>query len=63
MEVVLKNKGGEDVFGQGYPFYSIIEVASNNDPDLVTEDSERLLEFMQTVTDNMQDGIVPRGEQ
>ena len=62
MQIVLKNKGREEVFDQSYPFYSIIEVASNNDPEVVPEDSERLLEFIDSVSDNMHDGIVPQGE-
>lgn len=59
MQIVLKNKGREEVFDQSYPFYTIIEVASNNDPEVVPEDSERLLEFIDSVEDNMHDGIVP----
>jgi hypothetical protein len=37
-------------------------VASNNDPEVVPEDSERLLEFLEVVGDNIHDGIVPSGE-
>lgn len=62
MEIVLKNQGREHVFDKSYPFYSIIEVASNNDPEVVPEDSERLLEFIEAVSENMHDGIVPQGE-
>ena len=43
MDVVLKHKKQDEVFDKKYPFYSIIEVASNNDPEVVPEDSERLL--------------------
>lgn len=63
MQIVLKNQGREDVFEKPYPFYSIIEVASNNDPEVVPEDSERLLEFIEAVEENIHDGIVPQGEQ
>ena len=63
MDIVLKHHGKSDIFGQAYPFYSIIEVASNNDPEVVPEDSERLLEFIEAVSDHIQDGIVPQGEQ
>jgi hypothetical protein len=40
-----------------------VEVASNNDPEIVPEDSERLLEFIGEISDNIEDGIVPQGEQ
>lgn len=50
------------VFDQKHPFYSIIEVASNNDPEVVPEESERLLQFIESVSDNINDGIVPQGE-
>jgi FAD/FMN-containing dehydrogenase len=59
MQIVLKNQGREEVFDESYPFYSIIEVASNNDPEIVPEDSERLMEFIDSVKDNIHDGIVP----
>jgi len=38
-------------------------VASNNDPEVVPEDSERLLEFLDAVSEHIHDGIVPQGEQ
>lgn len=59
MQIVLKNQKREEVFDQSYPFYTIIEVASNNDPEIVPEDSERLMEFIELVQDNIHDGIVP----
>ena len=40
----------------------MIEVASNNDPEIVSEDSERLLAFLDHVSEHMEDGIVPSGE-
>lgn len=49
MQIVLKNQKRDEVFDKSYPFYSIIEVASNNDPEIVPEDSERLLEFIESV--------------
>jgi hypothetical protein len=62
MTMVLKEKGQADVFEKEYPFYSIIEVASNNDPEVVPEDTERLLEFISSVEEVIHDGIVPSGE-
>ena len=62
MDVVLSQFDKTDVFDQSYPYYSIIEVASNNDPEVVPEDSERLLEFLASIEDHIHDGIVPRGE-
>lgn len=49
-----------DVFD--YPFYTMIEVASNSDPEVVPEESERLLQFIELVTDHIHDGLVPSGE-
>lgn len=60
--MVLEQFGKTDVFDTSYPFYQIIEVASNNDPEIVAEDSERLVEFIGQVSDNIHDGIVPQGE-
>jgi len=37
-------------------------VASNNDPEVVPEDSERLLDFLGSIDEYIHDGIVPRGE-
>lgn len=62
MDLVAKWKKGAPIFDKQYPFYSLIEVASNNDPEVVPEDSERLLEFLELVQDNILDGIVPQGE-
>jgi len=62
MELTRTFQGKGDVFDQKYPFYSIIEVASNNDPEVVPEDSERLLEFIDLVGDHVKDGVVPQGE-
>lgn len=59
MQIVLKKQGKDDIFDKEYPFYSIIEVASNNDPEVVPEDSERLIEFIDTVSEHIHDGIVP----
>lgn len=50
------------MFDTSYPFYSIIEVASNNDPEVVPEDSERLIEFIGNIDEHIHDGIIPRGE-
>ena len=63
MRLVLQSEGKSDIFDQKYPFYSIVEVASNNDPEVVPEDSERLLEFIEAIEENIHDGIVPQGEQ
>ena len=63
MAVVSKKFGRPDIFDKSYPFYQIIEVASNNDPEVVPEDSERLLEFIDSVSDKIHDGKVPQGEQ
>jgi hypothetical protein len=49
------------MFDKKYPYYKIIEVASNNDPEIVSEDSERLLDFIGGVLDP-HDAIVPSGE-
>lgn len=62
MEVVVKQHKKDEVFDESYPFYQIIEVASNNDPEIVPEDSERLLEFLDSISDHIHDGIVPQGE-
>jgi hypothetical protein len=59
MAIVLKSQGKDEIFDKEYPFYSIIEVASNNDPEVVPEDSEILIEFIDTVSDYIHDGIVP----
>lgn len=59
MELTRTFQGKGDVFDQKYAFYSIIEVASNNDPEVVPEDSERLLEFIDLVGEYVKDGVVP----
>lgn len=59
MEMVVTQHQKDEVFDVAYPFYQIIEVASNNDPEIVPEDSERLLEFLDSISDNIHDGIVP----
>ena len=59
---MLKSEGKQDIFDKAYPFYSIVEVASNNDPEIVPEDSERLMEFIESISENIHDGIVPQGE-
>jgi hypothetical protein len=59
MEITLNEFKKEPFFEKKHNFYAIVEVASNNDPEVVPEDSERLLEFIETVGDNLQDGIVP----
>lgn len=43
-------------------YYQIMEVASNNDPEVVPEDSERLIDFLESIEENMVAGKVPRGE-
>lgn len=48
-----------NVFNEKHNFYSIIEVASNNDPEVVPEESERLMQFIELVSDRINDGIVP----
>lgn len=58
----LSGQGKDDMFDQLYPFYCLLEVASNDDPDVVPEGSERLLEFIDTISDHIEDGIVPQGE-
>lgn len=55
----VQKKFGYEIFDKEYPFYQIIEVASNNDPEVVPEDSERLLEFIEQIEDHIHDGIVP----
>lgn len=52
----------EDVFDTLYPHYYIIEVASNNDPEENPQDYERLLEFIDSVSDKIHDGVVSQGE-
>ena len=61
MELVLSQFDQADIFEKKYPYYKIIEVASNNDPEVVSEDSERLLDFIGGVLDP-HDAIVPSGE-
>lgn len=62
MGLVLNHFDKQDIFSRPYPFYSLIEVASNNDPDVDSQDSERLLEFIDAVSDHIHDGVVPQGE-
>ena len=62
MSLVVDYKKTTEVFGKEHPFYSLIEVASNNDPEVVPEESERLLAFLETVSEHIIDGIVPQGE-
>ena len=50
------------MFENEAPFYSIIEVASNNDPEVVPEESERLLEFIDSVDAHIVEGLIPQGE-
>jgi hypothetical protein len=59
MQRVLKYRGKPLMFAQEAPFYSIIEVASNNDPEVVPEESERLLEFIDSVQDHIVEGLIP----
>ena len=49
----LEGQGKSDIFEKYYNFYCIIEVASNNDPEVVPEESERLLEFIDLVSENI----------
>lgn len=49
-----------EVFEKRHPFYALIEVASNSDPEIVSEDTERLVEFIGSL--QVLDGIVPSGE-
>ena len=62
MKIVLNYRNKADLFDQKHPFYSIIEVASNNDPEVVPEESERLLSFLEIVSEHIIDGLVPQGE-
>ena len=62
MDVTCKFSKKDNLFDTKYPFYAIIEVASNNDPDVVPEESERLMSFIEEVGDSIEDGIVPQGE-
>jgi len=62
MKLVAKGQKENELFDKEYPFYCLVEVASNDDPELVPESSERLLEFIGVVEDNIKDGIVPQGE-
>ena len=50
------------MFENQAPFYTIIEVASNNDPEVVPEESERLLEFIDSVNEHIVEGLIPQGE-
>ena len=61
MALVAKKFGIQPLEAE-YPFYQILEVASNNDPEVVPEDSERLIEFLDVIGDNIGDGVVPQGE-
>ena len=58
MNLVAKKYGIEPLEAE-YPFYQILEVASNNDPEVVPEDSERLIEFLDIIGDKIEDGVVP----
>jgi len=62
MKLVLDYRKKQDVFETEHPFYAILEVASNNDPEVVPEESERLLSFIELVGDHILDGILPQGE-
>ena len=62
MNRVLSFKNKELMFEKQAPFYTIIEVASNNDPEVVPEESERLLEFIDSVNDHIVEGLIPQGE-
>ena len=62
MAVSLKFNKQKELFDGVYPFYMLIEVASNNDPEMVPEDSERLLEFTSLVDAHIKDGLIPQGE-
>lgn len=62
MRVSLKFNKQKELFDGVYPFYMLIEVASNNDPEMVPEDSERLLEFTSIVDAHIEDGLIPQGE-
>lgn len=62
MDLTLDTLKLDDLFEKRHQFYSILEVASNNDPEVVPEDSERLLEFLETVDEHITDGIVPQGD-
>ena len=53
----------EKIFEDKHNFYMILEVASNNDPEVVPEDSERLLEFIEFVDEHITDGVVPQGDE
>ena len=55
MSLVASKYGS--IFDNEHPFYALIEVASNNDPEIVPEDAERLIEFIGSV--DIKDGIVP----
>ncbi len=59
MRLGLISEGKKDMFSQPHPFYAIIEVASSSDSEAASEDSERLMEFIGSISDNILDGIVP----
>jgi hypothetical protein len=65
LDKVMRFRNSAPLFGkdsQDYPFYTMIEVANNNDPEVVPEESERLLSFMELVEEHIHDGLVPSGE-
>jgi FAD/FMN-containing dehydrogenase len=51
------------LFEADHEFYCLIEVAGNNDPEVVPEDTERLYSFIESVQDYISDGLVPSGEE
>ena len=60
VEVVMNIQGRSDCFDEAYPFYGLIEIdAGDGDAD---DESERLLEFVDKVEDNILDGVIPSGE-
>jgi FAD/FMN-containing dehydrogenase len=62
MRLALISEKKSDMFSEPHPFYAIFEVASSSDSEAAAEDSERLMEFIESVSDNILDGIVPQGE-
>lgn len=61
VEVVMNIQGRSDCFDEAYPFYGLIEIDAG-DGDADEFESERLLEFVDKVEDNILDGVIPSGE-
>lgn len=54
-------KGAKDPFHQKYPYYAIIEIASSGAGSNTKHDNDlnRLMTFVESISDNILDGVVP----